>query len=245
MSFFDGTASGFAPPGVLPIDFARRPREPARPRRWRLGALLVLAGGALAGAFFARNHNPDLLETAGPPPFSRIGFVVVERLAPMLSFRLGDNLRVRTRYQARVRAVDAERWDTLSVGGADDDDIQFQATVHIAKSAFSKPSLFVALARQSAELDAAIVHAKSAHLYSTARTTVEWMEITLSDEKGERTCIGFRFAGSRQVDLSGLACGTRSAPLDAGSFVHLIDRLSATDAGMEAGIGEALGNKTM
>jgi hypothetical protein len=237
-----GTAGGYAPPGVYSSGYDRRRRRPARSRRWRLGILLAIGCGALAGIVYWRGDGPREAEPALPSSFSRMGFVADERLAPMLSLRPGEVARGKVRYEARIRPSNAERWDTLTFGDVEGDDILFQLTLYVAKSAVLRPGLFVDLARQSADLDAAIVHAASAQSSLTERGSIESAEVTLAGPRAERRCLGFRFTGSQEVDLFGLACGARGAPLDPSAFGRLIDRLAATGVGVEAGLGAILKN---
>jgi hypothetical protein len=235
----EGAASGFAP-SVFLGDHDRRRLKPARSgRRW-LAIPLLLAGVALA--VFARREDADRPQPALPTAFSRIGFVADEALPPMLSFRQADGARANIHYFARIRRPEAERWDTLTVGDVESDDILFQVTLYAAKSAMAKPGLFVDLARQSAELNAAIVYAASPLVAETAHGPIETADVKLAGAKGERRCLGFRLAGSPRIDVFGLACGARGAPLDAAMLGRMIDRLAPTAPGTEIGLGEIFRN---
>ena len=234
---FDGAASGFAAPDEFASDLDQRWRKPPRALGWRLKVAMLLACGALAGGVLARGRG------AGPvaPPAaaaSRFAFVSDGRSAPMLSFRQAEGAHARISYEARVNRAGAERWDTLTVGDVGGEETLFQVTVHLAQAVRSKSSLFVDLARQSAGLEGAVVHATNPRTSASARGPLEWADVTLSGAKGERRCRGFRLVRSPEIDLSGLACGAHGAPIDAASLGHLIDRLSPTAAGVEAGLGE-------
>ncbi len=139
-----------------------------------------------------------------------------------------------------MNRLGAERWDTLTVGEVGGQETLFQVTLHLAQPLRSKPSLFVDLARQAAGLEGAIVHATSPRSSVSARGPLEWADVTLSSVKGERRCRGFRLMRSPEIDLSGLACAARGAPIDAAFLGHLIDRLMPTAAGLEAGLGDVL-----
>jgi hypothetical protein len=234
----DGTANSFAPPGVFLGDHDRRRRRPARVGRWRLAFFLLLAGAALATALLTRSPDSEQKGVTTPTGFSRIGFVADERLSPMLSFRQAESGQAKVQYQARGRQSTAERWDTLTLGDVGGDDILFQVTLYLAQSAMAKPSLFVDLARQSAELNAAIIHAASPQSFATEHGSLETAEVTLSGTQADRRCLGFRLAGSQQVNVFGLACGARGAPLDAPDLGRLIDRIAPTAAGVAAGLGD-------
>jgi hypothetical protein len=232
---FEGAASGFAP-GVFLGDQDRRRREPSRTGRKGLTVALLLAGAALGVAILAPKDNPSQPEALGPTAFSRIGLVADDHLAPLLAFRQADGDHAKLRYQARIRQADAARWETLTVGDADSDDALFQMTLYLAKAAMAKPGLFVDLARQSAEREAAIVYAANTQFSAASHGPLETAEVRLAGAKGERRCLGFRLAGSPRVDVFGLACGAHGAPLDLPALGRMIDRLAATDAGADAGL---------
>jgi hypothetical protein len=231
-------ASGAAQGGAL-SEFAEYRRRAAGRSRLRLRHGLLLAAGLIGGAILARNGSqiPVAAPVSGPSHFA---FVANDRLAPMVSFSPPEAIRAPLHYQARMRENSAERWDTLTFGDAGGDEILFRVTLRAAKSAMPRPSLFVELAKQSAEIGAAVVHATNPEFFSTERGPVEWAEVTLSGAKGERPCLGFRLDRVQDVDLSGLACGAHGAALDRPALGRLIDRLSATGSGMEAGLGEVL-----
>lgn len=240
----DRIASGAAPGGGVFGDFVEQCRqsrmEPVQSRRWPVWVSFSLCGCALAGLILTQGHGRALLAIQASPSFSHIAFVEDERLAPLLSFTPPEAVRGQAHYEARVREGVAERRDTLTYGDADADDLFFRIALHSAKFALAKSSLFVDLAKQSAELGAAVMRATTARSYVTERGPVEWAGVTLSGPMGERSCLGFRFARTQQIDLSGLACGGRGSPLDPVALGCLIDRLSPTAAGLEAGLGEVL-----
>jgi hypothetical protein len=213
--------------------------RPAGRGRLRLRGVLVLAACLIGGAILSRNggQSPVAAPAAGP---SHIAFVANERLAPMVSFSPPDAIRAPIHYQARMRENSTERWDTLTFGDAGGDEILFRVTLRAAKSALPRSSLFVELAKQSAEIGAAVVHATNPEFFSAGRGPIEWAEVTLSGATGERPCLGFRLDRLREIDLSGLACGAHGAALDRVALGRLIDRLSATGSGKESGLGEVL-----
>lgn len=237
-------AIGAAPGGGVLGDFARQRRQskmdPTRPGRWPVWLSLSLCGCAVAGLILAQGHGQTLVAIEASPSFSHIAFVEDERLPPMLSFNPPELDRNQLHYQARVREGVRERRDTLTYGDAGAGDLFFHVTVHAGKSAPAKLSLFVELAQQSAELGEAVIRATSPESYATARGPVEWAHITLSGANGDRACLGFRFARTAEIDLAGLACGGHGSPLDPVALGCLIDRLSPTAAGLEAGLGEVL-----
>ena len=140
---------------------------------------------------------------------------------------------------ARSRAASGERWDTLTFGEPESGDLLFRVTLRSEKSSPPKTSLFVALAKQSAELGAAVIHATSPQFDESALGPIEWADVTLSDRKGERSCLGFRATRTSDITLSGLACGGRGATLDRAALECLIGRLAPTNAGAQSGLAEA------
>jgi hypothetical protein len=225
---------------VYLADDDQRRRKPARSGRVRLLIALMLVGAAIV--LLTRRGEEPHPQAVAPTAFSRIGFVADEALPPMLAYRQMDAGRADVRYRARIRPADANRWDTLTVGDLGGEDALFQVTLYTAKSAMAKPGLFVDLARQSAELDAAIVYAASPQSLETARGAIETAEVKLAGAKGERRCLGFRLAGAPRLDLFGLACGARGAMLDQAALGRMIDRLAPTALGAEIGLGEFLKN---
>jgi hypothetical protein len=240
---FEREVSGAAPDGAFLRDFGEDDRQAgtkAPPPRGRLFWVAVLAGCALGGMVLSRSRGQGPVAAPASPAFSQISFVADERLAPMIAFSAPEDGPLPAHYVARSRAATGERWDTLTFGAPDGGDLLFRITLRSATSPLAGSSLFVALAKQSAELGAAVIHATSPQPDETARGPIEWADITLSGRKGERPCLGFRTTRAAAIDLSGFACGGRGAPLDRAALECLIDRLDPTKAGLESGLGEAL-----
>lgn len=236
----NGVAGGFAPrDGVFGDGAEWRSGEAAPAHRRRFAILGVVACCALVGAILARDGGADPAATAVAYSW-RTGFLSDPRLPPLIAFREADGAHARIRYEARSHLSDSERWDTLTVGEIGAEEALFQATLHVAKAAPPRPSLFVEIARQAADLDAAVVHATTPQTLPTGRGPLEWVAVTLSGPKAERACLGFRLDQARAIGLSGLACGARGAPIDAPALARSIDRLAPTNAGLQAGVGEIL-----
>jgi hypothetical protein len=227
----DGAARESASSGDA--GYPRLPR-PASARRHggRFIALALLGICGFVGVILGRESDRSPVASLAPH-LSPGGFVADERLAPMVSFSAPEIGPSPVHYQARVREESHERWDTLTFGGASADELLFRVTLRSAKASAARPSLFVQLAKQSAEIGAAVI-------YATERGAIEWADMTLSAPTRERACLGFRFARVQDVDLSGLACGPRGSPLSLMALGHLVDRLSPTNSGIEAGLGVIL-----
>jgi hypothetical protein len=222
-----------------PLTVARRSTKPARSGR-RLPWLVFLAGaGALAGIVIARGRSEAVALPPTSAPIAQISFTTDDRLAPMINFFLGDGERAQAHYTARSRGAGGERWDTLTSGEAEGDDLFFRVTIRSGNAPIARPSLFVALAKQASELGAAVVHATNPQPdQTTALGAIEWADITLSIGNKERSCFGFRSARLGTADVSGFACGRPGAPWDRAALECLIDRIGVTDAGEQAGLGE-------
>ena len=108
----------------------------------------------LAGAILSPQRRPVCPSRPLRPGLRTSAFVADERLAPMVSFSPPEAIRAPLHYQARMRGNATERWDTLTFGEAGGDELLFRVTLRAAKSAGSalpRSSLFVDLAKQSAE----------------------------------------------------------------------------------------------
>jgi hypothetical protein len=226
-------------------DSAPRPRgRRARPWRWRSVALSLVVFGSVTAMILLRNRSPDPDVTPSQAAFARVDFTVDDRLTPMLAFGPPVGTAGRARYESRARQSLGERWDTLTFGDVNSDDLLFRVTLHTANSALApSSSLFVALAKQAAEVGAAILHATSTQTSMVGEIPTEWADITLAAANGERRCIGFRFARTPTIDLSGFACSDKATALDQAGLRCLIGRLSPTAAGDEIGLGQILKGK--
>jgi hypothetical protein len=226
-------------------DFAGPPSRPRasrpRSRRWRGAAVGLVAFGLLMAMILLRNRAPGADAIPSPAMLARVDFTADDRLTPMLAFGPPSGAESRARYESRARQSLGERWDTLTFGDLKSSDLLFRVTLNTATTALpAPPSLFVALAKQAAEIGAAIVHATSAQVSTADERPTEWADITLAGATGERRCIGFRFVRTQTIDLSGFACGAKAAAFDQAALRCLIDRLSPTAAGAEIGLGQML-----
>jgi hypothetical protein len=217
--------------------------SPAPPRRDWLGLAVRRVGVAAAlglAAFGLARHG-----TAPPPPAPaaiEIPYLPDRSLAPLIALpALPHEV---SRYVARTRASQGGRWDTLSAGDWPSDGMYLGVTLRQDDKGAASPSLFVDLATQAAEVGAAVIRSTSPELLASARGRVEWSEATLSDATGERDCVGFRLAPGGAVRISGLVCAERGGRLDQASLGCLIGALSATPAGLKAGLGDVLPNAT-
>jgi hypothetical protein len=240
---FEQDTSAAALDGLFLRRFHEAPRAAAHKsaRGGRLAFILVLAGGCALGALFLTRGTERVSdpESASSAPL-QTSFVADDRLAPLMAFEGLEADRARAHYVARIRSTTGERSDTLTFGDPDNGDLLFRVSLVSAAPASPRPSLFVTLAKQSAELGAAVIHAANPQSEETILGSTEWADIRLADRKGERSCLGFRAARSGPIDVSGFACGDVKAPVDRAALACLIDRLALTSAGQEAGLAALL-----
>lgn len=239
------------PVGPAPADkIARDQQAPPRKRllrRMRTRLLLALPLCAIVVAALAGLPKASDIVGNAPPPGAkaRAAFVVDEQLAPMLTITGLDGSRVASRYLARAREGAGERWDTLTIGDESGDKPLFRVTLRHGGETRARSSFFVDLARQSAELGAALLRAADPRPDASALGPIEWADMTLADPAGERACVGFRLlrGDASQVSgiaVSGIACGRSGAPIERAGLQCLIGALTPTNAGIQAGLGEVL-----
>jgi hypothetical protein len=195
---------------------------------WRVGGAAMLALMAL-GIAYHRPADPPQATLAPEVPYS-----VDSSLQPLISIAFPGQAH----YVARSRGARAGRKDTLTLGEWDADALFLRVSVQ--QSASAPAPLFVDLAMQSAELGAAVLRMSRPETFVGARGPVEWAEANLSGAKGERSCIGFRLSPAGGNRLSGLACGAAEIKLDRAKLECLLDALSLTPAGQDAGLGAVL-----
>jgi hypothetical protein len=195
---------------------------------WRVGGAALLALMAL-GIAYHRPVDPPQATSAPEVPYS-----VDSSLQPLISMAFPGPAH----YVARSRGALGERKDTLTLGEWDANALFLRISVQ--QTASAPTSLFVDLAMQSAELGAAVLRMSRPETFAGARGPVEWAEANLSGAKGERSCIGFRLSPAGASRVSGLACGAAEIKLDRAKLACLLDALSLTPAGQDAGLGAVL-----
>jgi hypothetical protein len=99
-------------------------------------------------------------------------------------------------------------------------------------------SLFVAAAETAAAGGAAVERLGSVQSLASASGPIEWAALTLAGSGG-RGCAAFRLA-PRVGGLRGVVCAASGATVDEAALSCLIERLSLTKAGREAGFADVL-----
>jgi len=211
--------------------------EPRRARGWltRVAFGLAAAAGLVGAAYMistkpdapisdAALRAPDLVETLDP------------KLAPLFTIDAGEGAHAL--YEAHVVAATGDRRDAYSVG-----DFRTEAPtlrVELWKRAKPSPrgSLFVEMAEAAANFGAVIERLEASRNLATSQGPVEWAELSLAGV--HRRCVGFRLVGRGDAGLHGLACAAPGAKIDAAELGCLIDRLTLTQAGRDAGLESLL-----
>jgi hypothetical protein len=171
-------------------------------------------------------------DDAVPPPesaASSLDFQVRGDLAPLLYVKSLDGGRAPTTYVAETRGDD--RRDALTLGDPFSDGPFLRASARLSKVAAPAPIFFVDLVRQAAEAGQAVVHASPPERDAALEGPTQISDLTLEAGDRQRACLGFRFKAEGGVDLSGLACGAVSQPVERVSLECLISRLQPTPAG--------------
>lgn len=209
------------------------------PRRNRRGwrgrtALGMAAAVSLIGAALYLSAPPQ----APLSPTSVIASPLSDTADPDLSplFTVDAREGARTQYEARVDAATGERRDLYSIDtlGGDGPVLRLEMRTKSPQAS----SLFVEIAEEAAAFGAAIERLEVSHSLATTRGPVEWSELTLAGL--QRSCAGFRLLGGGAASLRGFACAATGAKIDAAAVSCLIDNLTLTQAGRDAGLSALL-----
>ncbi|MBV8662510.1 MAG: hypothetical protein JO107_05360, partial [Hyphomicrobiales bacterium] len=97
---------------------------------------------------------------------------------------------------------------------------------------------FVEMAEAAASFGAVIERLEASRNLATSQGPVEWAELTVAGV--HRRCVGFRLVGQGAAGLRGLDCAPPGTKIDAAELGCLIDRLTLTQAGRDAGLESLL-----
>jgi hypothetical protein len=239
----DGEAMriGLEPADRWRTEGASRARR--RARSWAARAALGLAAaagvvGAAAVASAPPSEAPRQAAAAAPAESE----VVDSSLAP--AFELEGEGAARPRYEARVGRKSGARRDVLSLGAVAGAAPALRLEMWRRPAAGKPGSLFVEVAEQAAAAGAAIERLSASAIAPSAEGPVEWAEATLNAGGERRACVGFRLLGRVDGGLGGFACAAKGAKLDGVAASRLIDCVTLTRAGREAGFGEVVKEAT-
>jgi hypothetical protein len=229
------TAHGLGPFDPYWTDDVRPPR---RGDGWRR-RLVFGAAAALAMVGVASLAPPrPSPENAGlsVAEASRSGEIVDVSAAPALA--LGGVAADEMSHETRIDRAGAGRSDTLGVGRLDGDRPALRVELWRDGGGGAAASLFVAAAEIAAAGGAAVERLGATEILSSASGPIEWAGLTLAGGR-DRGCAAFR-REPRGGGLRGVVCAAAGATVDEASLACLIERLSLTKAGREAGFADVL-----
>ena len=155
---------------------------------------------------------------------------------PALSLNGIEAAQVRA--EARIDPATGDRTDALSVGALDGGGPGLRLEVRREGAGRAALSLYVATAETAASAGAAIERLGATRNVATVEGPVEWAELTLAGRA--RGCAAFRLAPLGAGSMRGVVCGGAGAAIDAAAIACLVEKLSLTKAGREAGYGDLL-----
>jgi len=226
--------------GLRPFDPYWTEEVPAPRGLWRGSGRRAALGLAVVMALIGA-----ALVTSPPPTARAIATVAaaqasIERIDPNLEplFAFDGPEGARTLYEARVDAATGDRRDVYSLGTLDGEASALRIEIWKRAKTESPGSLFVDVAEQAAALGAAVTRSEMPEVLATAEGPVEWAVLSLAGAGASRQCIGFRFVARIDMGLHGLACAAEGGRIDAAALSCLLDRVSLTRAGREAGFDD-------
>jgi hypothetical protein len=230
-----GTAHGLGPFDPYWADELKPPRRGyGWPRRlaFGVGAALAMVGVAT----LAPPRSP--IESAGTSVVaaSPSGEVVDVSAAPALALEgvAADQIR----YETRVDRAGPGRSDALGIGRLEGGGPALRVEAWRDGGRRTAVSLFVAAAETAAAGGAAVERLGAPSTLASASGPVEWAQLTLTGDK-DRGCAAFRVS-PRVGGLRGVVCAASGASVDEAALACVIERLSLTKAGREAGFADVL-----
>jgi hypothetical protein len=229
-----GTANGLGPfDPYWTADVKPRRRGAGWPRRlgFGFGAALAMVGVAMLAPSPPAEDSGASVVAASPP-----SEVVDLSAAPALALEgVGAD---RISHETRLDRSGPGRSDTLGVGRLDGPGPAMRVELWRERGRRAAVSLFVAAAETAAAGGAAVERLGATETLASASGPIEWAGLTLAggDDRG---CAAFRLA-PRVGGLRGVICAASGATVDEAALACVIERLSLTKAGREAGFAEVL-----
>lgn len=215
--------------------------QDVRPWRRRDGwrrrvAFAAAAALALVGVVSMAPLRPPAEPGAAGLQASRPNEIVDLSAAPALALEgfAADAIR----YESRADRAGSSRSDALSVGDLDGGGAALRAELWRDDGPRAAVSLFVAAAETAAAGGAAVERLGARQALSSASGPIEWAALALAG-RGPRACAVFRLA-ARGGALRGVVCAASGELVHQASLACLIERLSLTKAGRDAGFGDVL-----
>jgi hypothetical protein len=229
-----GTTHGLGPFDPYWTDDVKPPRRSLWRRRFVFASA---AGLAMVGVASLAPIRPPAeiagtsVVTASPP-----SEIVDVSAAPALAF---DGVAAeRVSHETRLDRAGPGRRDALAVGRLYGDGPALRVELWRDGGRRTAVSLFVAAAETAASGGAAVERLGAAETLAGASGSIEWAALKFAGG-GDRGCAAFRFAG-RGGGLRGVVCAAAGGKVDAAALGCVIERLSVTKAGRDAGLGDVL-----
>ncbi len=230
-----GTAHGLGPFDPYWTDEVKPPRRGSGwPRRlaFGLGAALAIVGVAALAPLRPPAESAGTGVVAASPPSETFDFSAAPALA--LEGTSVDQIR----HETRIDRAGPGRSDTLSVGRVEGPGPALRVEAWRDDGRRTAVSLFVAAAETAAAGGAAVERLGATQTLASASGAIEWARLTLAGG-GDRGCAAFRLA-PRVGGLRGVVCAAAGATVDEAALACVIERLSLTKAGREAGFADVL-----
>jgi len=230
-----GTAHGLGPFDPYWTDDVKPPRRGyGWPRRlaFGLGAALAMVGVAMLAPSRPPVESVGVSVVAASPPSEVVDFTAAPALA--LDGVSADQIS----YETRLDRAGPGRSDTLGVGRLDGPGPAMRVELWRDRGRRAAVSLFVSAAETAAAGGAAVERLGATETLASASGPIEWAALTLASGGG-RGCAAFRLA-PRVGGLRGVICAASGATVDEAALACVIERLSLTKAGREAGFAEVL-----
>ena len=230
-----GTAHGLGPFDPYWTGGVRPPRRGAGwPRRlaFGFGAALAMVGVAMLTPLRPPAEDSGASVVAASRPSEVVDFSAAPALA--LEGLTADPIS----HETRLDRAGPGRSDTLGVGRLDGPGPAMRVELWRERGRRAAVSLFVAAAETAAAGGAAVERLGATETLASASGPIEWAGLTLAggDDRG---CAAFRLA-PRVGGLRGVICAASGATVDEAALACVIERLSLTKAGREAGFAEVL-----
>jgi hypothetical protein len=195
-------------------------------------AALALVGVASLAPLRPPAESAGTSVAAAAPPSE----VVDLSAAPALAF---DGVAAdQISHETRLDRAGPGRSDTLGVGRLDGDGPALRVELWRDGARRTAVSLFVAAAETAAAGGAAVERLGAAESLASASGPIEWAALKFAGDGG-RGCAAFRLA-AHGGGLRGVVCAASGAKVDEAALACVIERLSLTKAGRDAGLGEVL-----
>ena len=230
-----GTAHGLGPFDPYWTDDVKPPRRGGGwPRRlaFGFGAALAMVGVAMLAPSRPPAESAGTSVVAASPPSKVVDFSA----APALAFEgvAADQIS----HETSLDRAGPGRSDTLGVGRLEGPGPALRVELWRDRGRRAAVSLFVSAAETAAAGGAAVERLGATETLDSASGPIEWAALTLAGG-GDRGCAAFRLA-PRVGGLRGVICAASGAKVDEAALACVIERLSLTKAGREAGFADVL-----